>query len=66
LIYHNFKKAMKSNGVTQRIIAQTMGVREGTVSDWLTGKHAIRLDTAFEIRDKLFPNEDIEHLFARQ
>jgi transcriptional regulator with XRE-family HTH domain len=66
LIYHNLKAAMTSAGITQKTIAQTMGVRESTVTDWFSGKHSIKLETALEMRDRLFPDEGIEDLFARQ
>lgn len=66
MIYHNLKSAMDRAGINQKTIARTMGVRESTVTDWFSGKHAIKLETAFEIRDRLFPNEGLEELFARQ
>ena len=39
----SFMELRKKAGVTQRQIANALDVRQGTVSDWETGKHMPRL-----------------------
>ena len=41
---HTFKSLLRSVGLTQQGLADLLGVREATVSDWATGKAMPRAD----------------------
>lgn len=56
---------MSKRGLTQKAIANKLCVRENTVSDWLSGRHAMSIETAFELRDQFFNDMQFEYLFSR-
>lgn len=47
------KLLMNRKNVTQKYLAEKLGVTEGTVSRWLNGKRKITLDTFLDILEAL-------------
>lgn len=39
------RRAMKARGIKQTPLAKQMGVGQGTISSWLSGRHAINVDS---------------------
>jgi len=61
--YPNLKREMERYGVSRSDIATGLRVRPNTVTDWLSGKHGMPANAAFEIRDTFFPGKTVDYLF---
>lgn len=47
------KLLMSRKNITQKYLAEKLGVTEGTVSRWLNGKRKVTLDTVLDILEAL-------------
>jgi transcriptional regulator with XRE-family HTH domain len=63
-MFPNLKAEMARKGVTQEDVAKVVGTSVSSVNRWLTGNGGLSLGTAFEIRDKIFPEFSIDYLFG--
>ena len=66
MAYPNLTAELARRNITQEQAAKAIGKTPETFSRWMTGKNGIPLPDAFELRDKLFPNESIDYLFAEE
>lgn len=64
-MYQKLVDQMKEKNVTQSDIAKYLGKRQPTISDKIRGIFPFTLNEATLIRDKFFPNEDIDSLFEK-
>ena len=62
MAYPNMAAEMARHGITQSQIAEAVGKRPETVSNWMQGKTGIPVDKMFVIRDTFFPNLSIDYL----
>lgn len=60
----NLDNARKKKGVSLVEIADLLGVRTATVSDKINGKFEFKFGEALKIKQKYFPEYEIEFLFA--
>lgn len=60
----NLRAEMARYGVTIGDIADFLGVRYATVSDKINGRYRFYYDEAVRIKNRFFPECDIEYLFA--
>lgn len=64
MAYRRLRKELRDSGFTQADVAREMGVRPQTVSYWLNGEHAMKLDMAVAIRDTFLPHMTLDELFC--
>lgn len=63
-MYRNLKAEMTRNEVQRKDIADFLGIRYATVVDKINGKYQFKLEEAFSIKKRFFPNLSLEYLFA--
>lgn len=63
-MYRNLLAEMVRNNITKKQIAKFLGLRVATICDKMNGKYSFKLDEAFKIKTKFFPQLSIEYLFA--
>ena len=64
-IYKNLMAEMARRELHISDLVSVIGVNRDTVSRRLTGKSALALDEAMAIKTNLFPDMEIEYLFAK-
>lgn len=62
-MYKNLEDEMIKHNITQKQISKLLNVRAATVSDKINGKFPFKLNEAFKIQTKFFPELTIEYLF---
>lgn len=62
-MYRNLEAEMARNGITRKDISSFLNVRYATVVQKLSGKYRFKLDEAFTIKKKFFPELSLEYLF---
>ena len=62
-MYKNLSVQMASNGVTNRAIADCLGIHENSVGNKLSGKSSFTIEEAFKIKVQFFPGMELEYLF---
>ena len=62
-MYYNLVKEMKIKSISKKDIATLLGLRYATVLDKFSGKSRFFYDEAKKVKDKYFPEFDIEYLF---
>lgn len=62
--YTNLRSEMDKRGVTVTEISRGLGMRRATVSDKINGKFKFYYDEVKEIRERYFPDCEIEYLFS--
>ena len=60
--YPNLRAEMARRGMKQKDLANLLGVTEATVSRWLAGSRAMKLEEAKKVANEL--NERLDYLFA--
>lgn len=68
MLYPNLEAEMKRFGLDQSDIARTTGKHATTISDWMNGKvdSAFPVKHALKVQRELFPDLDVEYLFAEE
>ena len=65
-LYPNLEAEMARHDVTQRDIAQLIGKRPETVSNWMNGRRGeFTVSAAFKIAETFFDGCDAAYLFER-
>lgn len=64
-MYKNLQSKMAREGVTQRSIADYLGIHENSVGNKVLGKSPFTIEEAFKIKEKFFPDSDLLYLFKR-
>lgn len=64
-VYTHLKDLMKQNRVTQAQLAQCTGKTERSIRNKLAGRQPFTLEEAIAIRNRFFPDEELEALFNR-
>ncbi|WHX35297.1 XRE family transcriptional regulator [Paenibacillus polymyxa] len=64
MLYRNLRSEMKKKGVTISDISRDLKMRRGTVSDKVHGRFRFYYDEAQMIKNKFFPECEIEYLFS--
>jgi DNA-binding XRE family transcriptional regulator len=62
-VYRNLEAEMARKGITRKDISSFLNVRYATVVQKLNGKYGFKLDEAFTIKKKFFPDLSLEYLF---
>ena len=63
--YPNLEAEMARSGVTGKMIAELLGVRPSTISEWMNGSTAaFPIIKAKRVRDQLFAGQSLDYLFA--
>lgn len=62
-MYRNLEAEMARKGITRKDISSFLNVRYATVVQKLNGKYGFKLDEAFIIKKKFFPDLSLEYLF---
>lgn len=62
-MYKNLKAEMTRNEIQRKDIADFLGLRYATVVDKINGKYQFKLEEAFSIKKRFFPNLSLEYLF---
>ena len=62
-MYENLKSEMEDKNIKRRDVAEFLGVRLATLCDKINGKYPFKLDEAFKIKYRYFPELAIEYLF---
>ena len=65
-MYRNLEAEMTRQGITRKNLATVLNLRYGTVVEKLNGKYEFKLNEAFIIKKKIFPNLDFEYLFQKE
>lgn len=65
-MFNNLRAEMARKELTIQDLADCLGVRYATVCDKLNGKYRFYYDEAKKLKDELFPECDIEYLFAQR
>jgi len=63
-MYTNLELEMFKNKIGKTEIADVLNIGYNTVLAKLKGKQPFKLDECFLIREKFFPSETVDHLFA--
>ncbi|MNW52398.1 hypothetical protein D3C74_299160 [compost metagenome] len=66
MLYRNLRSEMKKKGVTISDISRDLKMRRGTVSDKVHGRFRFYYDEAQMIKNKFFPECEIEYLFSTE
>ncbi len=64
--YCNLRAEMARLGITNEMIAETIGVNPGTFSAKLNQRGRLKLEEAVEIREAYFPELTVDYLFEFQ
>lgn len=62
-MYRNLKAEMVRNKISNKDIADLLGLRTATISDKINGKFPFKLWEAFKIKNYFFPSLTIDYLF---
>ena len=62
-MYRNLLAEMARKSITKKEIAKFLDLRVATICDKINGKYSFKLDEAFKIKKKFFPQLSIEYLF---
>lgn len=62
-MYRNLKAEMVRNKISNKDIADLLGLRAATISDKINGKFPFKLCEAFKIKNNFFPSLTIDYLF---
>lgn len=63
-MYPNLLAEMARNKITNRKLAEVLGVRQGTISLKLAGKNSLKLEECIKIRDAIDKKLTLEYLFV--
>lgn len=64
IMFENLRAEMARSGVGITDVSKAIGMNRDTLARKLSGKSPIHLNDAFVIQRTLFPNSDIQYLFA--
>lgn len=59
----NLVAEMARNKILRSDIAETLGVKLETVSNWICERTSIRVDDGFTIQEVFFPSMTVDYLF---
>ncbi|MDO5517962.1 MAG: helix-turn-helix transcriptional regulator [Clostridium sp.] len=62
-MHHNLKTEMNRKNIKRRDMAEFLGVRLATLCDKLNGRYSFKINEAFKIQQRYFPELTIEYLF---
>ncbi|WP_440706227.1 XRE family transcriptional regulator [Heyndrickxia oleronia] len=62
--HRNLRAEMAREGITMVDIANFLNVRYATVNEKVNGKYRFYYDEALKIKNRFFPNQSLEYLFA--
>lgn len=62
-MHQKLVEVMRERNITQADLAKYLNKRNATISDKIRGVFSFSLTEAVKIRDKFFPDMDIEELF---
>lgn len=62
-MYKNLMAEMARKGISKKDLAEFLKMRYPTIVDKTNGKSRFYLDEAFKIRNKFFPDCDLNYLF---
>lgn len=65
-MYRNLLAEMARKGISKKDIAVFMKVRYATIVDKVNGKYPFKVDEAFKIKQKFFPELTIDYLFCTE
>lgn len=65
-MYSNLKAEMARKGISQKEIAMFLHIHENSMSSKINGYSPISIEEAFKIRNKYFPNFDLQYLFSKE
>lgn len=63
-MYTNLERILKERKITKKELATFLRIRYATLVDKTNGNSRFFLDEAMLIKDKFFPDIEIEYLFA--
>lgn len=63
MTYRNLAAEMARKGISKKDIAKSLNMRYQTFLDKTSGKSRLYIDEAFKIKEKFFPECEIEYLF---
>lgn len=63
-MYINLKAEMVRHGVNDADLARLIGISDRTFRNKISGKSEFGVKQAMQIREKFFPDLDIEYLFG--
>lgn len=63
VIFENVRMEMARKNLTILDVAQIIGMRRETLSRKLSGRSPLRIDEAFIIQQRCFPDTDVKTLF---
>lgn len=59
------KRAMRDKGISIEAVAGLLQIHRNSASSKVNGATPFTIDEAFEVKNKLFPEFDIEYLFGK-
>lgn len=63
---NNLRAEMVRKNITVKEVADVLGVGNRATRDRLAGRVLFSVDEALAVRDKLFPEMDIDYLFSKK
>ena len=64
-MYENLKFEIMRSGITQKEIAEFLGIHENSIGNKISGESSFSIEEAFKIREKFFSNFDLQYLFKK-
>ncbi len=64
-MYANLKLELTKNGITQKSVAEFLGIHENSVSNKLSGDSSFTVEEAFSIKEHFSPSCDLQYLFRK-
>lgn len=64
-MYGNLKYEIIKNGVTQREIAEFLGIHENSIGNKISGDSSFSVEEAFRIKERFFPSLELRYLFMK-
>ena len=62
-MYKNLQSKMAVEGITNRALAEYIGVHENSVGNKISGKSPFTVEEAFKIKEHFFPECELQFLF---
>lgn len=62
-MYKNLSAEIARTGITQKAIAEYLGIHENSISNKISGKSSFTVEEAFQIKEHFFPNCELKYLF---
>ena len=65
-MYSNLKAEMARCGISQKEMADFLHIHENSMCNKINGSSPISIEEAFKIRNKYFPNIELQYLFVKE